>query len=124
MLIDESHVTVPQVRGMYHGDRSRKQTLVEYGFRLPSALDNRPLRFDEYERLVSQTIFVSATPGPYEAEHAGAEHGNQQGGGDARGLDGRGDQRANRDPGTSRAAPVTHAPSSTESGTRGTENDL
>lgn len=72
VVVDESHVTIPQLGGMYKGDRSRKQTLVEYGFRLPSALDNRPLRFDEYERLVSQTIFVSATPGQYEAEHAGA----------------------------------------------------
>jgi excinuclease ABC subunit B len=72
VVVDESHVTIPQLGGMYKGDRSRKETLVEYGFRLPSALDNRPLRFDEYERLVAQTIFVSATPGPYEAEHAGA----------------------------------------------------
>ena len=72
VVVDESHVTIPQLGGMYRGDRSRKETLVEYGFRLPSALDNRPLRFDEYERLVTQTIFVSATPGPYEAEHAGA----------------------------------------------------
>ena len=71
MIIDESHVTVPQVGGMYKGDRSRKETLVEFGFRLPSALDNRPLRFDEWERLAPQTIFVSATPGPYEGEHAG-----------------------------------------------------
>lgn len=66
VVLDESHVTVPQIRGMYRGDRSRKETLVEYGFRLPSALDNRPLRFDEFERLASQLIFVSATPGPYE----------------------------------------------------------
>ncbi|TNF89492.1 MAG: excinuclease ABC subunit UvrB [Gammaproteobacteria bacterium] len=71
MIIDESHVTVPQVGGMYKGDRSRKETLVEYGFRLPSALDNRPLRFDEWEALSPQMIFVSATPGPYEAEFAG-----------------------------------------------------
>ncbi|TVS18262.1 MAG: excinuclease ABC subunit UvrB [Gammaproteobacteria bacterium] len=71
LIIDESHVTVPQVGGMYKGDRSRKETLVEYGFRLPSALDNRPLRFDEWERLCPQAIFVSATPGPYEAELAG-----------------------------------------------------
>jgi len=71
LLIDESHVTVPQLRGMYRGDRSRKETLVEYGFRLPSALDNRPLRFDEFEVRQPQTIFVSATPGPYEHEHAG-----------------------------------------------------
>ncbi len=69
MVIDESHVTVPQLGGMYRGDRARKETLVEYGFRLPSALDNRPLRFDEFERLVPQTIFVSATPGQYELEH-------------------------------------------------------
>ncbi|WP_439136097.1 excinuclease ABC subunit UvrB [Pseudomaricurvus sp.] len=71
LVIDESHVGVPQIGGMYKGDRSRKETLVEYGFRLPSALDNRPMRFDEWERLAPQTIFVSATPGPYEAEHAG-----------------------------------------------------
>ncbi|BAU48239.1 excinuclease ABC subunit B [Sulfurifustis variabilis] len=68
MVIDESHVTVPQLGGMYRGDRSRKETLVEYGFRLPSALDNRPLRFDEFERLMPQVVFVSATPGPYELE--------------------------------------------------------
>ena len=71
LIIDESHVTIPQLGGMYKGDRSRKQTLVEYGFRLPSALDNRPLRFEEFERLAPQMIFVSATPGPYEAQHAG-----------------------------------------------------
>jgi excinuclease ABC subunit B len=71
MIIDESHVTVPQLGGMYRGDRSRKETLVEYGFRLPSALDNRPLRFDEFERLMPPTIFVSATPGPYELERCG-----------------------------------------------------
>ena len=70
LFIDESHVTVPQLGGMYRGDRSRKETLVEYGFRLPSALDNRPLRFDEFERLAPQTVFVSATPGPYEELHA------------------------------------------------------
>ena len=70
LIIDESHVTVPQLGGMYRGDRSRKETLVEYGFRLPSALDNRPLRFDEFERHSPQTIYVSATPGPYETEHA------------------------------------------------------
>lgn len=69
LVIDESHVTIPQVRGMYFGDRSRKETLVEYGFRLPSALDNRPLTFDEFEKLSPQSIFVSATPGTYEAEH-------------------------------------------------------
>ena len=71
LIIDESHVTVPQIGGMYKGDRSRKETLVEYGFRLPSALDNRPLRFDEWEALAPQTIFVSATPADYEAEMAG-----------------------------------------------------
>ena len=71
LFIDESHVTVPQLGGMYRGDRSRKETLVEYGFRLPSALDNRPLRFDEFERMAPQTVFVSATPGPYEETHAG-----------------------------------------------------
>ena len=69
-LIDESHVSVPQLRGMFRGDRARKQTLVEYGFRLPSALDNRPLTFEEFEKLVSQAIYVSATPGPYELEKA------------------------------------------------------
>ena len=72
LIIDESHVTIPQLGGMYKGDRARKENLVEYGFRLPSALDNRPLRFDEFERLAPQTIFVSATPGSYEEEHAGA----------------------------------------------------
>jgi len=72
LIIDESHVTVPQIGGMYKGDRSRKETLVEFGFRLPSALDNRPLRFDEWERLAPQAIFVSATPGPYEGELAGS----------------------------------------------------
>lgn len=66
MFIDESHMTIPQVHGMYNGDRSRKETLVEYGFRLPSALDNRPLRFEEFEQKIHQAIFVSATPGPYE----------------------------------------------------------
>src|SRR5690554_2228333 len=71
LFIDESHVSVPQVGGMYKGDRSRKETLVEYGFRLPSALDNRPMTFEEWEQISPQTIFVSATPGPYEAEHAG-----------------------------------------------------
>ncbi len=70
LVIDESHVTVPQLGGMYRGDRSRKETLVEYGFRLPSALDNRPLRFDEFETLSPQTIYVSATPGDYEQDHA------------------------------------------------------
>ena len=68
LVVDESHVTVPQIGGMFKGDRSRKETLVEYGFRLPSALDNRPLRFDEWEQLAPQMIFVSATPGPYEAQ--------------------------------------------------------
>ena len=71
LIIDESHVSVPQVGAMYKGDRSRKETLVEYGFRLPSALDNRPMRFDEWEAISPQTIFVSATPGPYEEAHAG-----------------------------------------------------
>ncbi len=70
VIIDESHVTIPQIRGMYEGDRSRKTTLVEYGFRLPSALDNRPLKFDEFEKLVKQIVYVSATPGPYELERA------------------------------------------------------
>jgi len=71
MFIDESHVTVPQLGGMYRGDRARKENLVAYGFRLPPALDNRPLRFDEFERMLPQTIFVSATPADYEAQHAG-----------------------------------------------------
>ncbi|MEM1435331.1 MAG: excinuclease ABC subunit UvrB [Pseudomonadota bacterium] len=71
LVIDESHITVPQIGGMYKGDRARKETLVEYGFRLPSALDNRPLRFDEWERLAPQMIFVSATPADYEARMAG-----------------------------------------------------
>jgi excinuclease ABC subunit B len=66
MFIDESHQTVPQLHGMYHGDRSRKETLVEYGFRMPSALDNRPLTFEEFEHRMNQMIYVSATPGPYE----------------------------------------------------------
>lgn len=72
MVIDESHVTVPQIGAMYRGDRSRKETLVEYGFRLPSALDNRPMKFEEWEAMSPQAIFVSATPGNYEKEHAGA----------------------------------------------------
>lgn len=69
LMVDESHVSIPQIGGMYEGDRSRKQNLVDYGFRLPSALDNRPLRFNEFEALVPQAIYVSATPGPYEKEH-------------------------------------------------------
>ncbi len=70
MFIDESHMGIPQIRGMYHGDISRKQTLVDYGFRLPSALDNRPLNFSEFDRHINQVVFVSATPGPYEYEHS------------------------------------------------------
>ena len=70
VLIDESHNTIPQIGGMYEGDRSRKLALVEHGFRLPSALDNRPLRFDEFIDLVPQAVFVSATPGPFEHRHA------------------------------------------------------
>ena len=70
LFIDESHIGVPQLNGMYNGDRSRKETLVNYGFRLPSALDNRPLRFDEFEKRINQVIYVSATPGPYEIEQA------------------------------------------------------
>jgi excinuclease ABC subunit B len=70
LVLDESHMTVPQIRGMYNGDRSRKETLVEYGFRLPSAVDNRPLKFDEFEQVMGYTIFTSATPGPYEMAHA------------------------------------------------------
>ncbi|HKY93170.1 MAG TPA: excinuclease ABC subunit UvrB [Nevskiaceae bacterium] len=72
VVIDESHVTVPQIGGMYRGDRNRKETLVEYGFRLPSAMDNRPLKFEEFERLVPQTVYVSATPGPYELQRSGS----------------------------------------------------
>ena len=75
VILDESHVTAPQLRGMYPGDRSRKEALVEYGFRLPSAFDNRPLTFAEFIRLVPQTLYVSATPGPYELEVAGVERG-------------------------------------------------
>ncbi|MFQ5488209.1 MAG: excinuclease ABC subunit UvrB, partial [Gammaproteobacteria bacterium] len=71
LVVDESHVTIPQLGGMYRGDRARKVNLVEYGFRLPSALDNRPLCFEEFERLAPQTVFISATPGPYELEHSG-----------------------------------------------------
>jgi excinuclease ABC subunit B len=68
--LDESHMTVPQIRGMYNGDRSRKETLVEYGFRLPSAVDNRPLKFSEFEQVMGYTIYTSATPGPYEMGRA------------------------------------------------------
>ena len=71
LIVDESHATIPQVRGMYEGDYSRKRTLVDYGFRLPSAVDNRPLKFHEFERSLNQVIYVSATPGPYELEHTG-----------------------------------------------------
>ncbi len=70
LVIDESHMTVPQIRGMYNGDRARKETLVEYGFRLPSAVDNRPLKFEEFEEVMGSTIYTSATPGPYEMGHA------------------------------------------------------
>ncbi len=70
IIIDESHATIPQIRGMYNGDKARKTNLVEYGFRLPSALDNRPLKFEEFESMVNQAVYVSATPGPYEAEHS------------------------------------------------------
>ncbi|HKI98224.1 MAG TPA: excinuclease ABC subunit UvrB [bacterium] len=73
LFIDESHVTIPQIGAMYKGDFSRKSTLVEYGFRLPSAIDNRPLKFEEYEARIQQSIYVSATPGPYELEHSGGE---------------------------------------------------
>ncbi|MGX8679766.1 MAG: excinuclease ABC subunit UvrB [bacterium] len=73
IIVDESHVMLPQIRGMYNGDRSRKETLVEYGFRLPSALDNRPLRFEEFEKLIPQAIYVSATPGDYELAQTGGE---------------------------------------------------
>lgn len=77
MIIDESHVTVPQIGAMYKGDRSRKETLVEFGFRLPSALDNRPMKFDEFESIAPQTIFVSATPGNYEIEKSDGEIADQ-----------------------------------------------
>ena len=70
IIIDESHVTIPQVRGMYAGDRSRKTSLIDYGFRLPSAYDNRPLNFEEFEENINQILFVTATPGPYEIEHS------------------------------------------------------
>ena len=70
LFVDESHMTIPQIRGMYKGDRARKETLVEHGFRLPSALDNRPLNFEEFEDRISQAVYVSATPGPYEMEHS------------------------------------------------------
>ncbi len=73
LVVDESHVSLPQIRGMYNGDRSRKETLVNFGFRLPSALDNRPLRFEEFEKMVHQAIYVSATPGDYELEHVHGE---------------------------------------------------
>ncbi|MCM8764875.1 MAG: excinuclease ABC subunit UvrB, partial [Candidatus Omnitrophica bacterium] len=74
LFIDESHMTIPQIRGMYAGDKSRKETLIEYGFRLPSALDNRPLTFEEFESIINQVIFVSATPGPYELEKIGVRN--------------------------------------------------
>ena len=70
LVIDESHMTIPQIRGMYHGDRSRKETLVDFGFRLPSAMDNRPLSFDEFQQRINQVIYTTATPGPYELEHS------------------------------------------------------
>src|SRR5258708_1127233 len=73
LMVDESHVTVPQIGGMFEGDRSRKQTLVDFGFRLPSALDNRPLKFPEFEALVHQAVYVSATPGPYELKKTQGE---------------------------------------------------
>src|SRR5690606_11342886 len=70
VFVDESHIAVPQLRGMFEGDTARKKTLVEYGFRLPSAIDNRPLNFQEFEDHLNQVVFVSATPGPYELEHS------------------------------------------------------
>src|SRR5207253_8047885 len=73
LFVDESHVSCPQVRGMFAGDNSRKTTLVEHGFRLPSALDNRPLKFDEWEKRIKQVLFMSATPAPYELERCGGE---------------------------------------------------
>ena len=75
MVVDESHQSIPQVRGMYHGDRQRKKTLVEYGFRLPSALDNRPLNFEEFEARLGQVLYVSATPGPVRAAEGGRRRG-------------------------------------------------
>lgn len=77
LVVDESHVMLPQIRGMFNGDRSRKETLVEYGFRLPSALDNRPLRFEEFEKIIHQAIYVSATPGDYELEKTNGEYAEQ-----------------------------------------------
>ena len=77
LVVDESHVTLPQVRGMYNGDRMRKQTLVDYGFRLPSALDNRPLKYEEFEKKINQVIYVSATPGDYELEHTNNQYVEQ-----------------------------------------------
>ena len=77
LVVDESHVTLPQVRGMYNGDRARKMNLVEYGFRLPSALDNRPLKYDEFEKKIKQAIYVSATPGDLELEHTNNEYAEQ-----------------------------------------------
>ena len=73
LIVDESHATIPQVGGMYEGDLSRKRTLVDYGFRLPSAVDNRPLKFAEFEGMLQQVIYVSATPGPYELKHGTGE---------------------------------------------------
>lgn len=70
-MVDESHVSLPQIKGMFNGDRARKETLVEYGFRLPSALENRPLKFEEFEEIDAQRIYISATPGDYELEKAG-----------------------------------------------------
>jgi excinuclease ABC subunit B len=78
LFVDESHMTIPQVGGMYEGNRSRKQTLIEYGFRLPSSLDNRPLRFDEFEKRVGQAVYISATPGPYEYTHTPEAHRTEQ----------------------------------------------
>src|SRR5699024_9953024 len=69
-VIDESHITMPQIRGMYNGDRARKQQLIDHGFRLPSALDNRPLRLEEFESHVNQIVYISATPGPYETDRS------------------------------------------------------
>ena len=77
LVVDESHVMLPQVRGMFNGDRCRKETLVEYGFRLPSALDNRPLRFEEFENIINQAVYVSATPGDYDLEKTNGEYAEQ-----------------------------------------------
>ena len=123
VVIDESHVAVPQVRGQYAGDRSRKETLVEHGFRLPSALDNRPLNFDEFMELVPQIVFVSATPGPYETEISRPDrraghptHGTARPGGDGRADEepDRRPARASRRGDRARRARADHHPDQTD----------